>query len=188
MFLGLQDPDPLVRGTDPDPDLLVRGTDPDPDPSLFWIKTDYNVPAGKLWEKCGNKIFFASLKSLKKGVGPGSGYISQKCGSASISQRCGSWSISQRCGCGCGSGSASKCHGSPTLQIRHVLNLSLILFGPRWRCGWAWVGRTWGCSSAQQTPSSRPSLSSRYTKPFILKLKVSENLHNYAPGLRNPSY
>ncbi len=28
MFLGLLDPDPLVRGTDPDP--LVRGTDPDP--------------------------------------------------------------------------------------------------------------------------------------------------------------
>ncbi len=39
MFLGLPDPDPLVRGTDPDP--LVRGThpgtdpDPVPDPSLF---------------------------------------------------------------------------------------------------------------------------------------------------------
>jgi hypothetical protein len=28
MFLGLLDPDPLVRGTDPDPD-------PAPDPSLF---------------------------------------------------------------------------------------------------------------------------------------------------------
>jgi|LakMenEpi03Aug12_release.lakeMendotaPanAssembly.Ray.scaffolds.fasta_scaffold182749_2 hypothetical protein len=28
MFLGLSDPDPLVRGTDPDPD-------PAPDPSLF---------------------------------------------------------------------------------------------------------------------------------------------------------
>jgi hypothetical protein len=48
MFLGLQDPDPLVRGTDPDPDPLVRGTDTDPDPSLFSIKTDYNVPGGKL--------------------------------------------------------------------------------------------------------------------------------------------
>jgi hypothetical protein len=41
MFLGLPDPDPLVRGTDPDPDpdSLVRGTDTDPDlapdPSLF---------------------------------------------------------------------------------------------------------------------------------------------------------
>ncbi len=29
MFLGLLDPDPLVRGMDPDPDLLVRGLDPD---------------------------------------------------------------------------------------------------------------------------------------------------------------
>jgi hypothetical protein len=28
MFLGLPDPEPLVRGTDPDPDLA-------PDPSLF---------------------------------------------------------------------------------------------------------------------------------------------------------
>jgi hypothetical protein len=39
MFLGLPDPDTLVRGTDPapDPDTLVGGTDPapDPDPSLF---------------------------------------------------------------------------------------------------------------------------------------------------------
>ncbi len=32
MFLGLLDPDPLVRGIDPDP--LVRGMDPDPDPDL----------------------------------------------------------------------------------------------------------------------------------------------------------
>ncbi len=39
MFLGLPDPDPLVRGMDPDPaldpDPLVRGmesADPDPDP------------------------------------------------------------------------------------------------------------------------------------------------------------
>jgi hypothetical protein len=31
MFLGLPDPDPLVKGTDPDP--LVKGTDPEP--SLF---------------------------------------------------------------------------------------------------------------------------------------------------------
>jgi hypothetical protein len=30
MFLGLQDPDPLVRGMDPDPAL-----DPDPDPSII---------------------------------------------------------------------------------------------------------------------------------------------------------
>ena len=29
MFLGLPDPDPLVRGMDPDPAL-----DPDPDPAL----------------------------------------------------------------------------------------------------------------------------------------------------------
>jgi hypothetical protein len=87
----------------------------------------------KMWKQ----NFFASLKSLKKGVGPGSGYISQKCGSGYISQKCGSASFSQRCGsgsisqrCGSGSGSASKCHESPTLQIRHVQHLSLILLGP----------------------------------------------------------
>jgi hypothetical protein len=36
MFLGLPDPDPLVRGMDPDP--LVRGMDPDPDPSISMQK------------------------------------------------------------------------------------------------------------------------------------------------------
>jgi hypothetical protein len=30
VFLGLQDPDPLIRGMDPDPAL-----DPDPDPSII---------------------------------------------------------------------------------------------------------------------------------------------------------
>ncbi len=34
MFLGLLDPDPLVRGMNPDPDPLVRGMNPDPDPAL----------------------------------------------------------------------------------------------------------------------------------------------------------
>jgi hypothetical protein len=44
VFLGLQDPDPLVRGMDPDPDPLVRGMDPDPaldpdpDPSIIMQK------------------------------------------------------------------------------------------------------------------------------------------------------
>jgi hypothetical protein len=38
MFLGLLDPDPLVRGMDPDPDPLVRGMDPDPDPSIIMQK------------------------------------------------------------------------------------------------------------------------------------------------------
>ena len=33
MFLGLQDPDPLVRGMDLDPAL-----DPDPDPSIIMQK------------------------------------------------------------------------------------------------------------------------------------------------------
>jgi hypothetical protein len=42
-------------------------------------------------------IFFASLKSLKKGVGAGSGSLSQR--------------LRVR---GSGSGSAPKCHGSPT--------------------------------------------------------------------------
>jgi hypothetical protein len=53
------------------------------------------VPEGvvrKKYENNKNKIF-SSLKSLKKGVGSGvgSGFVSQRCGS----------------------GSASKCHGSP---------------------------------------------------------------------------
>jgi hypothetical protein len=50
------------------------------------------VPVGKL-KKIWKKIFFAFLKSMKKGVGSGSGSISQSYGS----------------------GSAPKCHGSPTL-------------------------------------------------------------------------
>jgi hypothetical protein len=33
MFLGLPDPDPLVRGMDPDPALV-----PDPDPSIIMQK------------------------------------------------------------------------------------------------------------------------------------------------------
>jgi hypothetical protein len=33
MFLGLPDPDSLVR--DPDPDSLVRDPDPAPDPSII---------------------------------------------------------------------------------------------------------------------------------------------------------
>jgi hypothetical protein len=33
VFLGLQDPDPLVRGMDPDPDPA-----PDPDPSIIMQK------------------------------------------------------------------------------------------------------------------------------------------------------
>jgi hypothetical protein len=33
MFLGLPDPDPLVRGMDPDPAL-----EPDPDPSIIMLK------------------------------------------------------------------------------------------------------------------------------------------------------
>jgi hypothetical protein len=35
MFLGLQDPDPLVRGLDPDPDPALG---PDPDPSIIMQK------------------------------------------------------------------------------------------------------------------------------------------------------
>ena len=35
MFLGLPDPDPLVRGMDPDPDPAL---DPDPDPSIIMQK------------------------------------------------------------------------------------------------------------------------------------------------------
>ena len=49
MFLGLPDPDPLVRGMDPDPDPLVRGMDPDPaldpdpDPSIIMQKNKKNL-------------------------------------------------------------------------------------------------------------------------------------------------
>ncbi len=42
MFLGLPDPDPLVRGMDPDPDPLVRGMDPDPDPAGILKFNDEN--------------------------------------------------------------------------------------------------------------------------------------------------
>ncbi len=35
MFLGLRDPDPLVRGMDPDPDPALY---PDPDPSIIMQK------------------------------------------------------------------------------------------------------------------------------------------------------
>ncbi len=96
MFLGHQDPD-----LDP----LVRGTDPDPDSSLFWNnackigfwhKFEQKIKflrlkimclcvscKKKIWEK----FFFASLKSLKKGVVSGVGSVS---GAGSISQGCGS--------------------------------------------------------------------------------------------------
>ncbi len=48
-------------------------------------------------------IFFASLKSLKKGVGAGSGSVSQRYGSE---------------------GSAPKCHGSPPLVSKGASGLS----------------------------------------------------------------
>jgi hypothetical protein len=43
MFLGLTDPDPLVRGMDPDPDPaldpdLDPALSPDPDPSIIMQK------------------------------------------------------------------------------------------------------------------------------------------------------
>jgi hypothetical protein len=64
----------------------------------YIFKTEDNVPPGKLKEKNMAKTnFFAYLKFLKKGVG--SGVVS---GSGSIRQRCGSES-------------AAKYHGSPTL-------------------------------------------------------------------------
>ncbi len=72
MFLGLLDPDPLVRGMDPDPGLariqilpfshkgVVIGT------AIFTFRVSYK-------EKYEKNKFFASLKSLKKGVGSRSG-------------------------------------------------------------------------------------------------------------------
>ncbi len=40
MFLGLPDPDPLVRGMDPDPDPAL---DPDPDPSIIMKNSKKNL-------------------------------------------------------------------------------------------------------------------------------------------------
>ena len=40
MFLGLPDPDPLVRGMDPDPDPAL---DPDPDPSIICKNSKKNL-------------------------------------------------------------------------------------------------------------------------------------------------
>jgi hypothetical protein len=40
MFLGLPDPDPLVRGLDLDPDPAL---DPDPDPSIIMQKSKKNL-------------------------------------------------------------------------------------------------------------------------------------------------
>jgi hypothetical protein len=58
---SVRDPDPdLLEPPDPDLDPLVRGTDPDPAPDTV-LRISYKK---KIW-----KIFFASLKSLKKGVG-----------------------------------------------------------------------------------------------------------------------
>ncbi len=82
----------------------------------------------KIWKK---NNFFASLKSLKKGVGSG-------VGSGSISQRYRS---------------APKCHGSPTLVDTTVPLLMQILYKAdgkrritlRWRTtGFCWTGRRLG--------------------------------------------
>ncbi len=72
MFLDLPHPDPLVRRMDPDP-----APDPAPDPSLFSWRCWAN------WNRqcLKNKKNFAFLKSLKNGVGSGSGSISQRYGS-----------------------------------------------------------------------------------------------------------
>jgi hypothetical protein len=40
MFLGLPDPDPLVRGMDPDPDHAL---DPDPDTSFVYKNSKKNL-------------------------------------------------------------------------------------------------------------------------------------------------
>jgi hypothetical protein len=74
-------------------------------------------------------IFFASLKSMKKGVWSG-------VGSGSIIQRYGSR----------GSGSVPKCHGSPTLQktVSEIKKSEV-----RWRLARPSV--TWAC---RQEPSA----------------------------------
>jgi hypothetical protein len=78
MFLGLQDPDPLFGGAFPDPA-----------PSLFLIEgCKIGLKIMSLWFSYKKKIwrkiyFFASLNSLKKEVGSGSGSsVIQRYGSA----------------------------------------------------------------------------------------------------------
>jgi hypothetical protein len=52
MFLGLPDPDPLVRGMDPDPSIIMRNSNKNLDPFYFVtlfdflsLKNDVNVPS-----------------------------------------------------------------------------------------------------------------------------------------------
>ncbi len=55
MFLGLPDPDPLVRGMDPDPDRAL-----DPDPSIIMQK----YSSKKNLDSCFVTLFdFLSLKN-----------------------------------------------------------------------------------------------------------------------------
>jgi hypothetical protein len=54
MFLGLPDPDPLVRCMDPDPDPAPA---PDPDPSIIKQKSKKNLDCYRLVTSFGLFIF-----------------------------------------------------------------------------------------------------------------------------------
>jgi hypothetical protein len=78
-------------------DPLVRGTDPwGPDPHQNVTDPQHLLCEKSLLTYLINN--FASLKLLKKGVGSGAGSVSLRYESV-------------------GSGSASKCHGFPTLAL-----------------------------------------------------------------------
>ncbi len=90
MFLGLLDPDPVVRGIDPDPDpsIIVRKT---LIPTVLWLLFDLlslknyvNVPSKSNKQKSLKNIFLlASWRSMTKiAAGSKSGSISQRHGSA----------------------------------------------------------------------------------------------------------
>ncbi len=120
MFLGRQDPDPLVRGTDPAPgsflflkyclqNRILTQHSSRIDFLRLKVMCLWVSYKKKIWKK--NIIFFASLKSLKRGVESGS-----------ISQRCGS-------------GSAPKCSGSPgPMNLFYFICIFLIV-----PCPHTWV-------------------------------------------------
>ncbi len=93
MFLGLPDPDPLVRDMDPDPDLIIKQYSKKTSiPTVLWIlynffslKNYVNVPQKVI----SKKFLFTPWRSLTKITGYGSGSWSES-GSGSISQRYGS--------------------------------------------------------------------------------------------------
>jgi hypothetical protein len=68
MFLGLLDPDPLVKGMDPDPDPAL---DPDPDPSTIMQNSKKNFHSYHF-------VILFDFLSLKKDVNVASKSNKQK--------------------------------------------------------------------------------------------------------------